>query len=187
MQTKTNYRKSLKEKRNHLSLEEVEEKSRKICNQIENLSEFQKAKDVLIYAALGNEVDLKDLFLKYRSLKTFYYPKTIGNEMEFYEVTEFEQLEEGNFHVLEPNGNSRKYMPNRLSVILIPGLVFSKENFQRIGYGKAYYDRYLKNKKDLYKVGIAYDFQVIEDKWEIDENDIALDSIISEKECYRWI
>ena len=64
------------------------------------------------------------------------------------------------------------------SVIIIP-LVACDVNKNRIGMGKGYYDRYLKGKNCL-KIGICYDFQVVEGIIP-NETDVPLDIIITEK------
>jgi 5-formyltetrahydrofolate cyclo-ligase len=47
----------------------------------------------------------------------------------------------------------------------------------RLGYGKGYYDRLLKKIKGL-KVGLAYDFQIV-DKLPVEPHDIPVDLIIT--------
>jgi 5-formyltetrahydrofolate cyclo-ligase len=56
-------------------------------------------------------------------------------------------------------------------------LGFNKDNY-RIGFGKGYYDRALRNYKG-YKLGIAYSFQE-SDEIVVEEYDVVLDEIITE-------
>ena len=64
----------------------------------------------------------------------------------------------------------------KVEVAVIP-LVACDKNKNRIGYGKGYYDRFLRDKTCI-KVGLAYDFQVIDNitpnKW-----DVPLDYVIT--------
>jgi len=65
-------------------------------------------------------------------------------------------------------------------LIIVPGVAFDL-NLNRIGYGKGYYDRFLsKVSKNVPKIALAYDFQVLESISE-GENDIKMDMIITEK------
>ncbi|NYC95122.1 5,10-methenyltetrahydrofolate synthetase [Clostridium acetobutylicum] len=59
----------------------------------------------------------------------------------------------------------------------MPGLAFD-ESGGRIGYGGGFYDRYMSLlDKSAVKVGICYDFQVI-DKVIMNINDVPVDKII---------
>lgn len=62
-------------------------------------------------------------------------------------------------------------------MIIVPGVAFDNNN-NRLGRGKAYYDKLLKESKS-YKVGVCFDFQLIEEV-PVDEYDIKMDLIISE-------
>ena len=66
-------------------------------------------------------------------------------------------------------------------ILLVPLVAFDKY-LNRIGYGGGYYDRYLKKlkKEKILTIGLAYSFQKVK-KIEAEQNDIKLDSIITEK------
>ena len=73
-------------------------------------------------------------------------------------------------------------------MVIVPGLIFGK-NMYRIGYGGGYYDKFLSNKEiSAYKLGICYDFQVI-DEIQNDIYDIPVDKIITDKRIIEriWI
>ena len=83
------------------------------------------------------------------------------------------------YGILEPKNDKKEIIPE---LILVPLLAFDKK-FDRIGYGKGYYDRYLKKiskKKKVIAIGIAYSFQRYSN---IPNNkfDYRLDYIFSEK------
>ena len=67
---------------------------------------------------------------------------------------------------------------------MIPLVAFDV-NLNRLGYGGGYYDRYLSkiSKKKKIKIGIAYSFQ--NSKIPINNYDIKLDCIITEKKIYK--
>ena len=71
-------------------------------------------------------------------------------------------------------------------VIMVPLLAFDKDKF-RLGYGKGYYDRYLnkyiKKYKNIMTVGVAFSFQK-HHKLPINQNDVKLDYILTEKGIY---
>ena len=70
-----------------------------------------------------------------------------------------EPLYVNNFGILEPKYSNKEVIPD---IVLVPLVAFDG-NFNRIGYGKGYYDRQLnkikKLKKNMISLGIAYSFQ----------------------------
>ncbi|MGM9877126.1 MAG: 5-formyltetrahydrofolate cyclo-ligase [Bacilli bacterium] len=59
---------------------------------------------------------------------------------------------------------------------MVPGICFDKDN-NRIGYGKGFYDRFLKD-KDIYTIGITYT-QCIIDNIPYEINDIKLNKVLT--------
>ena len=59
----------------------------------------------------------------------------------------------------------------------------------RLGYGKGFYDRFLnkflKKKKNIIKIGIAFSFQKY-NKLPISKFDVKLDYILTEKGIIKW-
>jgi 5-formyltetrahydrofolate cyclo-ligase len=65
-----------------------------------------------------------------------------------------------------------------IDLIIVPGVAFDKEGY-RLGYGKAYYDKYLSN-ISAYSIGLAYSFQVT-DGFHRDPHDRKVDALATEK------
>ena len=68
-------------------------------------------------------------------------------------------------------------------ILLVPLVAYDK-NFNRIGYGGGFYDRYIKKIKKIKKIltiGLAFSFQKVK-KIPIEKNDIKIDFIITEKD-----
>ena len=93
-------------------------------------------------------------------------------------------LEIGQFGILEPNEIAKNInfvqMPE---VFLIPGMVFS-ESGQRLGRGKAFYDKFLKDFPEAIKVGICFECQ-LEADIPVEVHDIQMDVIITEKRIIK--
>ena len=65
---------------------------------------------------------------------------------------------------------------------IVPLVAFDKD-FNRIGYGGGFYDRYiqkLKKLKNIITIGLAYSFQKVK-KYQCNKYDIKLDFIITDK------
>ena len=152
-----------------------EEQDDIIFSKIINLEEYKESNSILTYVSLKDEVDTIKL-VKY-SLQEgtkIAVPKCKGQSIEFYYIKSLEELEEGNFKILEPKTN-KKVSDFNNSICIIPGLAFDKQN-NRIGYGRGFYDRFLENYKGI-KIGLAYK-ECICDKIDADENDIKMDKVI---------
>lgn len=76
------------------------------------------------------------------------------------------------------------FLSDGLDYIIVPGLAFTKRG-ERLGRGKGYYDKYLKelqlfnaerNLKPAYSVGLAFMEQIV-DELPISEHDFKLDRV----------
>ena len=123
-----------------------------------------------LYYPIGKEIDVMPLLNIYKD-KKFYLPVT-KEEIDFLPYDSTTPLVHGPFHTKEPVGDA----VNRdlIECFIIPCFAIGKNN-ARIGYGKGYYDRYLKDYKGL-KIGIVYEDAVYD--IEGDFFDIKLDIVL---------
>ena len=118
---------------------------------------FQGAQRVMIYLSFGWEIDtwpiVEDL---QRSGREVYVPvvrkRPKGLVPTLY--TTKESLAPAVFGILEPPPGTPTVEPDRLDLVVVPGLAFSQEGY-RIGYGGGYYDRLLSN-TSAPTVGLVY-------------------------------
>ena len=105
-----------------------------------------------------------------------------NNLMNFFSWTKKDVLFVNEFGILEP----AKFKAKVPDVMLVPVLAFDKNKY-RLGYGRGFYDRYLnkylKKFKNILTVGVAFSFQR-HHKLPINQNDVKLDFIITEKGIY---
>jgi len=101
------------------------------------------------------------------------------NKMNFFSWKKNQVLLVNKFGLLEPI----KTKPKSPNVMLVPILAFDSNKF-RLGYGKGFYDRYLKKYLNTFKniltVGVAFSFQK-HHKLPIDKHDVKLNYILTEK------
>lgn len=163
-------RKEMLKKRKAFSNLKVSLVSKSIIDQIRALDIYQKAKKVGLYAPILNEISVMELL---SDDKEFYFPRVNGDYIHFFLVKSTLELKEGSFNILEPIGNEE----NDLDLVIVPMVGYTNNNF-RIGYGKGYYDRFLRDFQGN-KIGVSYKELYIEDV-PMDSYDIPLDQIIKE-------
>ena len=158
MEIKAQIRKAYKAKRQEMPETEVVTASEKICEVIASSGFYQTAERIGFYYPLGKEVRLNKLAERaWQDGKRTCFPRVDGGNMEFYEITDFSQLREGCFHVMEPMDTYDTASVPEL--ILVPGVVFDLMG-NRAGYGKGFYDRYLAAHPGCVRAGIAYELQI---------------------------
>ena len=112
------------------------------------------------YYPSDREVDILDLLSELSKNKNKVCLPVIKKnyKMDFKYWNPNEPLCINKFGILEPSKKNATLLPD---VILVP-LVSYDKNLNRIGYGKGYYDRFLKQlstKKKILSIGLAFSFQ----------------------------
>ncbi|WP_456402214.1 5-formyltetrahydrofolate cyclo-ligase [Persephonella sp.] len=155
--------------------EHAEEDSERIGESFLQLNEIQRANSILLYYPHKNEVNTLSIIKKLiKSGKKVLLPKVKGEDILPIQIRSLDSLKKGYAGIMEPEGEA--FPVEKIDVVVVPAVAFDTSG-HRIGYGKGYYDRLLKNVKGL-KVGLAYDFQVIE-KIPSQSHDIPVDLIIT--------
>lgn len=163
--------------RNAVSLLDKNEMENQIVQHLLPLIEDKKM--IGIYLPKEKEVDISSLLFYFKEVGV---PKVRNDiDMDFFLIKGLEDVETGYFNVLEPTTNIW-IDPSDLEAILVPMVAFD-EKCNRLGYGKGYYDQYLKNCNCI-KIGIAFDCQKC-DSIPIEETDIKMDCIVTEKKVYQ--
>ena len=144
----------LEERKHALSLRKnlnKKDSSKTVLDYIVDNNVLEEYHNIGIYYPIGEEIDIMDLVKIYPN-KNFYLPIT-KDEIFFVKYNQDDVLVDGLFNTKEPIGDIVER--NLIDCFLIPCVAISKDN-QRIGYGKGYYDRYLKGYSKT-KIGICYE------------------------------
>lgn len=162
--------------RDSLTQPDLSDKSRAIMETLLSRPRFKDAKVVAFYIPKGSEVDARMMVAEsIKAGKEVVIPVTT-DKITFYKFKSFDDLKKGKYGILEPKNLKEPSKPPDL--VVVPGACFGL-CMHRIGYGKGYYDDYL-GKSFSYRIGICFDFQVVE-KLPTHENDQRMDEIITEK------
>lgn len=163
MKTKQYIRKETKEAFLRFTSKQKSISDKNIFSQIYPLLSWSDIKHICIYESMKDEVDTSEIIKKLWEIgKKVYIPKVISPE-----------------EMILIDSITGKEYTQKIDVFIIPGRAFSL-NWERLGRGKGYYDRFLRQKqyKNSKKVWICYTFQVIDfiptNTW-----DINMDIIIS--------
>ncbi len=119
--------------------------------------DFIKAKVIAFYIPMDDEVDILDI---YQENKIFLIPRVDKCGMVFVKYDKNIKLKKTKFGTLEPSKALEIYQ-GKIDYMIIPALAVSKD-LNRIGYGKGYYDQYIKNNRPTKIVGTIYPFQEID-------------------------
>ena len=131
------------------------------------------------YYPYNYEVDAIKILEKFEMLNyKVSLPKIRKNsQMDFFYWSRKDLLTINEYGIPEPNSSKVVY-PN---ILLVPLVAFDK-NFNRIGYGGGFYDRYIskiKKFKKIITIGLAYSFQKVKEI-PVNKHDIKLDFIVTD-------
>jgi len=172
-QLKSDWRKIIKSKT--LSQEEVLRQSDKVCKKLEQLPVFSKAKIILLFWSLPDEISTHYLIKKWAQEKTILLPIVKNEELFLRKFCGADNLTCGCFNIQEPDTEDFADF-NSIDLAIIPALAFDKQG-TRLGRGKGFYDRLLPRIKAK-KIGICFDFQLVE-KLPSDAWDVKMDLVIA--------
>ena len=143
---------------------------------------FMRSHTIAVYLSSGREIPMRFLISSaWRFEKSLCVP--VWDElMNTYALSEFMpgmQLVPGRFGIREPLPRM-PVSPWDVNAFVIPGLAFDKTG-GRLGYGAGYYDRILKTaSKASLRIGVCYDWQILETPLPQEPTDARLDWIVSE-------
>lgn len=131
---------------------------------------LENKKIIGLYYPLKYELDLLFLIKEFKNIK-FVFPKVFGEEIRFLDGN-IDTLKKGKFNVLEPQGT--EIDKDLIDLIIVPGLIVNSRGY-RIGYGKGYYDRYLKDYKNETLILISKELYL---DFKEEKTDVAIKEVI---------
>lgn len=176
MKSKKELRKYIKELKHSMPDDLRQKESLSICEAILADEHIGSTQCVMAYYPLPDEPDIVPAITElYRRGKHVLLPAVAGENIELREFNAKGKLDEGAYHILEPRQHSA-LSPHNIDVVLVPGVAFTADG-KRLGRGKGYYDRFLPQTLNAWKIGIAFPFQLV-DEIETDAYDCPVDQVI---------
>ena len=174
MNSKQEIRANIKLLKKQHSREELQAQSDIIMRKLEQHTDFINAQKIMLYSSLPDEVQTQDFIEKWRNQKQIILPTVVGDNIIPVELTPDTGFAVGDFNILEPQNVT---YTGDFDLIVVPGVAFDRQG-NRLGRGKGYYDRFLCQHRATKKIGLCFDFQLV-DNVPVEENDIPMDEIIS--------
>lgn len=175
---KAEVRKEIRALKRQLTLDEKIRRSEPIMRKVEALPEFQRARTVLTYWSMDDEVQTHAFVDRWFRTKNLLLPCVDGDTLRLRQYTGRECLRAGEqFGIGEPTGPEFTDL-DAIEMIIVPGVAFDRAG-NRMGRGRGFYDRLLKSTAHALKVGVAFDFQVIGEV-PTEPFDVPMDRVISE-------
>jgi len=173
---KQKLRVDMRNKRDELSGSFRQKADIAICDAVRSLPVFRDAQSIVAFYPHKGEPDILP-FLEYvvDSDKDLYLPRVKDDYLELVRIYDLDDLEQGAFDIPEPGKHLDHAEFKMFDLILVPGLAFSRKG-DRVGYGRGFYDRLLKD-VDGFSVGVCYDFQLV-DELPVEEHDYQIDMVV---------
>lgn len=171
-QQKTALRKLMRQRKAAVSPEQKQAEADLVFDSVEHLQQFARAKRVLLYYSLPDELPTHRVLECWRNMKEVYLPRVKGDELEI--VRYDGSLSDDNaFHIGEPSGEPVDFVPE---LVIVPAVALDA-HCSRMGRGKGYYDRLLAQ-GNTFKVGVALQCQMVE-RVPCEPHDQPLDAVVT--------
>ncbi|WP_338356796.1 5-formyltetrahydrofolate cyclo-ligase [Yeosuana marina] len=186
--TKSELRKKYKTLREDLSINQVEDLSLSIANQLLKLPiwestfyhlfltiEEQKEvnTDYILNILSGKD---KNIVISKSDFKT--------GLMSHFLLTDNTVIKKNNYNIPEPI-DGIEIFPNKLEVVFVPLLAFDNHG-NRVGYGKGFYDRFLSEcMPETIKIGLSF-FEAENAITDVFESDVKLNYCVTPEKIYRF-
>lgn len=183
LERKEDIRKRIRKKRRLLTSRQREEGTAVITERILSHPWFREAEDIYCYIDFDGEPGTRAVIEEaWRLGKRVWAPKVLEEQMDFYQITTYDTLTPGAFGIPEPSGESEP-ASGKDGLMIMPGIAFDRQR-NRVGYGKGYYDRYLRDHPGLRTIAAAFACQIV-GRIEAEEQDIAPMALVTEQDIYQ--
>lgn len=174
MKLKNEFRKKAKEIRSLLDTKSLSEKI--VINMVDT-EIFEAAENIMLFHPLPGEINMLKL-MEVAPNKNYFLPKMVEDDLLVCPYKIGDKLSRSKFNTEEPKTDA--VSPDCLDIIFIPALM-TDNDFNRLGYGKGYYDKFLSkhNPRAIRIVPIPSVLCV--NKLPVEDFDIPVDVVVTEQ------
>jgi 5-formyltetrahydrofolate cyclo-ligase len=187
--TKQEIRKKYINLRSLLSAAEVNDLNKKVCSHFFSSVNLSSVNVIHIFLSIEskNEIDTWLIIEKLRREKKHIkisVPKVEGELLANFYLENDNQLKKNKWGILEPT-SGEKTPTEKIDLIIVPLLAFDKKG-NRVGYGKGFYDKFLKEcRPDCKKIGLSF-FEPVDEISDIDAHDVSLTQCITPEKIFSF-
>ncbi|MFN1833975.1 5-formyltetrahydrofolate cyclo-ligase [Balneola sp. MJW-20] len=184
---KTELRSLARTLRDEVSQDEWRDKSNRIKELFLSSDLFSNAERIHSYVSMNERKEVDTLGIIEHILvseKSLCVPVTDFNDisMRHFEIDSLDDFKMNEWGIKEPGKEGQERTADQFDLIIVP-LLASDIGGNRLGYGKGFYDRFLKKTRAI-KVGLVFD-NFIFSEIPTDEHDQSLDYLITEKSVIK--
>lgn len=159
------------------------EMGERVAGRFLSLPEVQHARTVMLFWSFGSEVPTGLLIdLLHERGVTVGLPRIEHADLLPIRYVPGDPTAATSFGAEEPVGGMR-LDPSAIDVVAVPGVAFDRRG-GRIGYGRGYYDRFLRG-VSAFTVGLGFGHQVLDEDLPGGSFDLPVDAIVTEDETIR--
>jgi 5-formyltetrahydrofolate cyclo-ligase len=182
--SKQQLRKQMLAKLVALTKKELRRRSKNVEAKLSSLSIYKDSEVIMFYHPIEGEVDIKGIIRKACLEKKVCLPVTdlVSKTLKIFQINGLDdELVKGTFGIKEPNKEKAKELDiSEIDTVIVPGLAYDRKR-NRLGRGGGFYDRLLeKLPNSTKKVGVAFDFQILENLPTNPFTDQRVDLIVTE-------
>ncbi|MFV0478002.1 MAG: 5-formyltetrahydrofolate cyclo-ligase [Parahaliea sp.] len=182
-QEKSRLRHQLRQRRRQLSASERERAGTAAASYLQQLPGWPDFSHIALYLPIDGELDTRAIAGACRQIgANLYLPRINGTgTMQLLHWDEHTPLLINAYGIAEPAAGARVCHITELDVLLAPLVGWDKQG-NRLGMGGGYYDRMLaKTQHPPLFIGLAYDFQCMEEGLPVRAWDIQMDGVLTDK------
>jgi len=188
--SKEEYRRLFLRKRHQCTKEDVEKYSKDIAKLFFSYFDTSQFKNIHIFLPIPSKKEVNTWYIidqirKDYPLVQISVPVLTPQGLESVVIDRETTFVQNSYGILEPADLDKVMDPDVIDLVFVPLLAYDVAG-NRIGYGKGYYDGYLRTlKKNCLKVGVSF-FLPTEELIPKDEWDMSLDYCINPKKLYTF-